>query len=66
MILAILVFSILCFLMLVWIALILNDGFSFTNKNIDNVVLKCEVLVNKGDEVIAKYKKMMININDSK
>jgi hypothetical protein len=46
--------------------LVLNDGFSFTNKNIDNSVKKNELLVQKADEVIGKYKRMMQDIESEK
>lgn len=51
---------------LVWIVMILNNGFSFTNKNIDNSTKKNELLVLKADEVIAKYKRIMIDIENGK
>ena len=54
------------FLMMVWILMILNNGFSFTNKNIDNLGVKSEVLVTKADEVIGKYKRIMIDIENGK
>lgn len=49
-----------------WIVMILNNGFSFTNKNIDNSTKKNELLVLKADEVIAKYKRIMIDIENGK
>lgn len=51
---------------LIWIVMILNNGFSFTNKNIDNSTKKNELLVLKADEVIAKYKRIMIDIENGK
>ena len=60
------VVGILNFLMMIWIVMILNDGFSFTNKNVDNLGVKSELLVTKADEVIAKYKRIMVDIENSK
>ncbi len=51
---------------IVWLMMILNNGFSFTNKNIDNMGKKSELLVQRADEVIGKYKRMMQDIHDSK
>ena len=62
----ILILCVFNFLGLVWMMLVLNDGFSFTNRNIDNSVTKNEVLVQKADEVIGKYKRMMQDIESEK
>ncbi len=66
MITAIFVLCVLIVFLLIWIAMILNNGFAFTNKNIDNLALKNTVLVNRADEVISKYRSMMKDIENSK
>lgn len=66
MLILILILCVFNFLGLVWMMLVLNDGFSFTNRNIDNSVTKNEVLVQKADEVIGKYKRMMQDIESEK
>ncbi len=63
---AILIFSAVNFLMLIWLLMVLSNGLSFTNKNIDNLAIKNELLVVKADEVIGKYKRMMIDIDTMK
>ena len=63
---AILIFTIVNFLMLVWLLMVLSNGLSFTNKNIDNLAAKNQLLVVKADEVIGKYKRMMIDIENIK
>ena len=60
------VISILNFLLLLLVLIALNDGFDFTNKNINSRNKLLEVLVNQFDNVVTKYKMMVKSINADK